>query len=288
MLVHLENTTKKLCVIGDPVLHSRSPLIQNAMLAELGLDYLYMAQYVPRGGAAAWLEAAKCAGYAGFNATMPHKLELVPLMDELGEDARMYGAVNTVVLRDGRASGHNTDGRGFVRALADMGVEPGGLRVLLLGAGGAAKSVALKLAQCGAEQVFICNRTAERAAGLCAQGPEGRLTPAELAPETLCRLAAQCDLVVNCTSRGMEGAAEDFEDLSFLERLPAGAAVCDLIYAPAETALLKTARELGHPAQNGLGMLIYQGVYALELFTGVALDTARMRAVCEAALEAET
>ena len=284
MNIRLTNETKKLCVIGDPVAHSKSPVIQNAMLADLGLDYIYMAQYVPRGGAAEWLSAAKTAGYAGFNATMPHKLDLVPLMDELGEDARMYGAVNTVVLREGKSSGHNTDGQGFVRALADVGVESKGRKVLLLGAGGAAKSVALKLLQTGAEAILVANRTLERAAALCAKAPEGRMAPAGFDRDTLRRLAARCDLVVNCTSMGMEGVGDQFEDLSFLEHLPRDGAVCDLIYAPAETELLKTARQLGHPVQNGLGMLIYQAVYALELFTGTGLDAVRMRRVAERAL----
>ena len=136
MQVKLTNETKKLCAIGDPVGHSKSPLIHNTMLEALGLDYIYLAQYVPRGGAAEWLRAAKTAGYAGFNATMPHKLDLMPLMDELDEDARMYGAVNTVVLRDGMAFGSNTDGRGFDQALRDQGVDPEGRTAVLLGAGG--------------------------------------------------------------------------------------------------------------------------------------------------------
>lgn len=276
----------KLCVIGDPVAHSRSPRIQNAMLAHLGLPYNYTARLVPRGGAAAWLAEARAGGYAGFNATMPHKQALVPLMDELGEDARLYGAVNTVALRDGRASGHNTDGRGFLRGLADLGVEPAGRRVLLLGAGGAAKSVALKLAQAGAASLLVCSRREAQAAALCALGGRG-MTAHGFDPRTLRRLAGQSDLVVNCTCAGMEGVDSRFDDLSFLEALPEGAAVYDLIYAPEETLLLQTARALGHPAQNGLGMLLYQAVYALELFTGLSLDIAQMRAVAEQALGRE-
>ena len=138
-------------VIGEPVLHSKSPLIQNTMLAALGLDYVYLCQPVPRGRCREWLECAKFAGYAGFNATMPHKEELVELMDELDGDARLFGAVNTVCIRDGRAYGYNTDGAGFLRALNDEGIDPAGKRVLVLGAGGAAKAVCLKLAQAGAE-----------------------------------------------------------------------------------------------------------------------------------------
>ena len=279
MKVELTNTTKKLCVIGDPVLHSKSPLIHNTMLAALGLDYVYLCQSVPRGGAEEWLRCAKFAGYAGFNATMPHKEDLFPLMDETDKDARLYRAVNTVCIKDGRVYGYNTDGRGFLRALEDLDTTPEGKNVLLLGAGGAARAVALKLVQQGAKAVFVCNRTVEKAAALCAHDPQGRLAPAGFDSATLHRLAAWADLVVNCTSLGMEGTQGQFEDLSFLEALPDGVPVFDLIYAPAETELLRWARELGHPTANGLGMLVYQAVFALEHFTDTRIDAAAMAEV---------
>lgn len=284
MQVRLENTTKKLCIIGDPVLHSKSPLIQNTMIAALGLDYVYLCQPVPTGQAARWLETARFAGYAGFNATMPHKVDLLPLMDELDEDARLFGAVNTVSIREGRVCGHNTDGRGFVQSLAAEGLTPEGKTVVLLGAGGAAKAVALKLASQGAETVFVCNRTVEKAEALCALDPLGRTVPADFTPDTLRRLAARADLLVNCTSLGMGGVSGQFEDLSFLELLPVGAAVCDLIYHPAETALLEHARLLGYRTLNGLGMLIYQAIFALEHFTGTEIDSAAMRGLVEKVL----
>ena len=283
MLVKLENTTKKLCVIGDPVLHSRSPLLQNAMIAEFGLDYIYLCQPVPRGEASRWLECARASGYAGFNATMPHKEALAPLMDELDEVARLCGAVNTVCLRDGKAIGSNTDGGGFLRALDDLGVEPEGRRVTLLGSGGAAKAVAVALVGAGAS-VTVCNRTLSKAEALAAMAP-GSITPADFRPETLRAAAADSSLLVNCTCLGMEGASGQFEDLSFLEALPQGGAVCDAIYAPAETLLLKRARALGHPAMNGMGMLLHQAILALEHFTGQALDTQRAKAAALAALE---
>lgn len=275
MLVELNNTTKKLCVIGDPVLHSKSPLIQNTMIQALGLDYVYLCQPVRAGEAARWLEAAKTAGYAGFNATMPHKEDLLPLMDELDEDAKLYRSVNTVCIKEGKVYGYNTDGRGFFQALLDAGFDPRGRRVVLLGAGGAAKAVALKLAQQGAASVTICNRTLEKARALCDRAP-GVLSPADFDLETLRTLAANADLMVNCTSLGMAGAKGQFDDLSFLEALPAGVPVCDLIYAPLETALLVKARELGHPTLNGLGMLLYQAIFALEYFTGTAIDAHAM------------
>lgn len=281
MKVELTNATRKLCVIGDPVLHSKSPAIQNAMIAALGLDYIYLCQPVPRGEAGRWLECAAYAGYAGFNATMPHKEELLPLMDEVDPVAKKCGAVNTVCIREGKYYGFNTDGGGFLRALGDLGLEAGGKRVVLLGSGGAAKAVAAALAEAGAT-VTVCNRTVEKAEALCAMDPS-RLTPAGFGLEMLCKLCGKADLLVNCTSLGMEGTPADFADLSFVDTLPAGAAVCDAIYAPPETSLLKRAREGGHPTMNGLGMLVWQAVLALKHFTGVDFDEERAK---KAALEA--
>lgn len=280
MQVNLENTTRKLCVIGEPVLHSKSPLIQNTMIQALGLDYIYLCQPVAAGDTAAWLSAAKAAGYAGFNATMPHKTALVPLMDELDDDAKLYGAVNTVCIKGGNIYGYNTDGRGFYRALREQGIDPKGRRVVLLGAGGAAKAVALKLCQQGARHVTVCNRTPEKAETLCRHAPD-IMSTSPFDPGSLRAAAAGADLLVNCTSLGMEGGAGAFSDLTFLDALPPDAAVCDLIYHPAETALLAAAKAGGRRAFNGLGMLIYQAVYALEHFTGVSIDAGAMRARVE-------
>lgn len=283
MLVTLQNTTKKLCVIGDPVLHTRSPLLQNAMISEFGLDYIYLCQHVPRGESAQWLACAKYSGYAGFNATMPHKEALMPLMDELDDLARLCGAVNTVCIREGRTIGYNTDGGGFLRALDDLGVIPAGKQVMLLGSGGAAKAVAAALVGAGAA-ITVCNRTIAKAEALGAMAPH-RMTPADFRSETLRAVAARSQLLINCTSLGMEGAAAQFKDLSFLEALPQGAAVCDAIYAPAETLLLRRARELGHPTMNGMGMLLHQAILAMEHFTGQCLDRERAKAAAMAALE---
>lgn len=275
MLVSLENTTKKLCVIGDPVLHSKSPLIQNTMISALGLDYIYLCHPVSREHLPAWLSAAKRMGYAGFNATMPHKEDLVPLMDELNEDAMRCGSVNTVCIKNDRLYGYSTDGKGFLQALADQGVAPEGKRVVLLGAGGAAKAVALTLAAAGVTSLMVCNRTVEKAAALCACS--NVMSTSGFDPVSLCRAVRNADLLVNCTSLGMAGTGTQFADFSFLEELPEGAAVCDLIYHPAETELLSRSKDLGHKTMNGLGMLIHQAVFALEYFTGSKLDGQSMR-----------
>lgn len=276
---------RKLCVIGDPVEHSLSPLIQNAMIRAAGLDCLYDARRVSGADTAVWLERAKQEGYAGFNATMPHKENLVPLMDELSADAAQFRSVNTVCIREGRVYGYNTDGDGFLQALLEADMAPAGKSVLVLGAGGVAKAVVSKLIQAGAREVAVANRTVERARMLCAQVGDMKLTSCDFSRETLCRWAAQSQLVVNCTSLGMTGTVGQFEDLSFLQELGTGAGVFDLIYSPARTPLLERARGLGHKTANGLGMLIWQAVFALEHFAQTKLDGPSMAAVARKALE---
>lgn len=276
---------RKLCVIGDPVGHSKSPLIQTAMLRAAGLEGEYTARWVARTDTAGWLEQAKREGFDGFNATIPHKEHLIPLMDWLSEDARRFGAVNTVCIRDGKTYGYNTDGDGFLRALEEAGMEATGRRVLVLGAGGAAKAVVAKLSQAGAVDVAVANRTLARAEQICRVDKRGVAHPADFEPDTLCRLAQGCGLVVNCTSLGMTGTEGDFSDLSFLEGVAPDAGVFDLVYSPPRTTLLKRAEELGLCTANGLGMLIWQAVFALEQFMQTTMDGAVVAAAARAALE---
>ena len=278
----------KLQVIGDPVLHSRSPVIHGAMLAVLGLeDITYTARVVRRGELPDYLGWARENGVIGFNATMPHKEDLVSLMDELDDAARAIGSVNTVCLRDGMLCGHSTDGPGFLAALEyKLHISPTGLTIILLGAGGAARAVACALVQAGAARVYICNRTQERAAALCDLDSSGRLIPAGFDGATLSRLASSSDLLVNCTNLGMEGCPGQFEEFSFLDALPRGAAVYDLIYHPTETELLRQARRQGLAADNGLSMLVWQAVLALEYFLDRPLDREKLtRAAASALLE---
>ena len=269
----------RLQVIGDPVLHSLSPKIHGAMLAELGLDIPYTAHVVQKGGLPDYLVWAKENGITGFNATMPHKEDLLPLLDEVGEDAGRFGAVNTVCLRGGKWIGHNTDGAGCLAALQEAGMWPA-KNVVVLGAGGAAKAIALKLASAGAEQVWVCNRTLTKAETLCTLP---NMTAADFAPDTLMRLCAQADLVVNGTNLGMEGQNQ-FPDFGFLDALPVGAGVFDAIYHPAETELLKRAKARGLNTCNGLPMLIHQSIFALEYFLDRPLDHVRMAEVIESVL----
>lgn len=266
---------KKLAVIGDPIEHSLSPVIQQAMLDALGLPCTYGRIRVPAGTVGEWLPQAEALGLAGFNATMPHKTDLVSLMDELSDDARMYRSVNTVVLREGRRLGFNTDGEGFLRSLKEEGIAPQGRNVVVFGAGGASRSVVLKLAASGAARISVCCRTPEKARALQIS-PLVRVL--DLSPASMESALSEADLFINGTPLGMQGVDADFKSFDFLKFLPASASVCDLIYRPLKTNLLLHAEKRGLHAMNGLGMLIHQAILALEHFSGTELDSAAMKA----------
>lgn len=274
---------KRFCVIGDPVAHSKSPQLHTAMLAALGENAEYLCKPVTAGELPAFLQAARRGEWQGFNATMPHKETLVPYMDVLDETARRCGAVNTVCIRAGKLYGYNTDGGGFCRALAQMGVTPAGKQIVLLGAGGAAKSVALALCGGGASHITVCNRTPERAQALASCNDI--MSTETMEPADLKRAVSRCDLLVNCTSLGMAGGGGQFESLDFLQVLPEGAPVCDLIYHPPETALLSAACALGHPTMNGLPLLLNQAILALEHFLNRELDGEKLLPLLHAELE---
>ena len=276
---------KTLAVIGDPIEHSLSPLIQQAMLDELGIPCTYGRIRVPAGTVGTWLPGAPGLNLAGFNATMPHKTDLVPLMDTLSDDAAMYHAVNTVVIRDGRFHGHNTDGGGFVRSLHDEGIRPKALRIAVYGAGGAARSVVLKLAAEGAGQITVCCRTPARADELARASSRVRVVA--IGSEDFEKALAEAELFINCTPLGMQGVNSQFSSFDFLDRLPAGAPVCDLIYRPLKTEFLKEAEKRGHHVMNGLGMLIHQAILALEQFASMPLDASLMMAAVQKKLVPE-
>ncbi len=266
--------TRRLAVIGDPVAHSLSPRIHNVMLRVMGLPEVYGAVRVPPGETPKWLEQARAENYLGFNATMPHKMELLPQMDWLDADAARFGAVNTVCLREGRAYGYNTDGAGFLRAVKEL-KDPAGRNIVLLGTGGAARAVGLKLADSGAGHITVCGRRPERTEELCTQAPEV-MSPAGFSPEELAAACDGADLLVNATSLGMSQVEGQFEDFCFLDALSPAGAVYDVIYSPAETMLLREGRHRGLAAANGLSMLIWQAIFALGHFLGRELDGERL------------
>lgn len=272
---------KQLYVIGDPVTHSKSPLLHNTMCQVLGLDFTYGCRTVHRHELPAFLTAAKDEGCAGFNATMPFKELLLPYLDELDPLASTLGAVNTVCIKNDKLYGYNTDCPGYLAALSHRGFDPAGKRAVLLGAGGAAKAVAVGLCQAGAS-VTVLNRTLPRAQAVAALCP-GQAQALPWTVETLGRVLPQADLLVNATSLGMAGQGQ-FGDFAFLDLLPQDCLVSDLIYHPAPTELLKRAAVRGLATMDGYPLLIHQAILALEHFSGVSIDPADVLPALEEAV----
>ena len=271
----LSGRTRVAAVIGHPVAHSLSPAIHNAAFAALGLDWAYLAFDVAPGAGEQAVAAVRTLGLGGLSVTMPHKDAAARAVDRCSEAAAALGAVNCVVpAPDGTLVGENTDGAGFVDALAaDLAVTPEGRRCVVLGAGGAARAVVLALADAGASEVVVVNRTAGKAESTAALAP-GVARVGEGAE------VGHADLVVNATSVGMDGSSSP---------LPAGAigagqVVVDLIYHPAETPLLADAAAAGATVANGLGMLVHQAAHAFRHWTGEAPPVAVMADAVRAAL----
>jgi shikimate dehydrogenase len=272
-------------VIGDPVHHSLSPALHNAAFSALGLDWVYVAFPVAAGQGPAAVAAMRALRLAGLSVTMPHKADVVGALDRLGPTAGRLGVVNTISWAPGgdglQLEGESTDGGGFIDALrGDDGFEPAGRRCLVLGAGGAARSVTLALAQTGAASVAVAGRRAEAAASCAALAGEAgsALAVAELAEN-----AAGADLIVNATPAGMsagDGLPFDLDPRAFR----AGQFVVDLIYAPATTPLLAAARIQGATTANGLGMLIHQAARQVAIWTGRPAPLEAMSVAALAAL----
>jgi shikimate dehydrogenase len=261
-------------VIGDPVRHSWSPTIFEAAFDATGLDWTYVAFEVAPASLADALAGARALGLAGLSVTTPHKEAVAGLVDEVSPRAAALRAVNCVTVADGRLLGDNTDGQGFVDALGWAEVAVGGRRVAVLGAGGAARAIVAALAEYGADDVAVVNRTADRAAAAAAlAGPVGRVgTPADL---------ERADLVVNATSVGFGDPTAMPVDAELLRPQHV---VVDVVYHPLRTALLREAEGRGARTVDGLGMLVGQAAVAFERWCGVVAPVAAMRRAAEAQL----
>lgn len=262
-------------VVGWPIGHSLSPAIFRAAFAELGLDWDYQLLEADEAALPALMDAVRAKGYRGLSVTMPCKAAVIPLLDELSPESMALGAVNCV-RRDGdHYSGHNTDGAGFVDSLRrDEGVDLAGARVVVLGAGGAGRSVIRAVAAAGAGAVVVVNRSPDRAhAGAVLGGSVGRVGTVDD--------VAGADVVVNATPAGM---GEDRRMPLDPADLHEGQVVVDLVYHPARTPLLAAAEAAGARAVGGLGMLVHQAAHQLRLWTGDDPPVEVMRAGAERAL----
>lgn len=291
MATGISGKTRVCGILGDPVEHSFSPAMHNAAFRAAGLDYVYVPFPVKPADLGRAVEAVRALGLAGVNVTIPHKEAVLPLLDELSNEAGLIGAVNTIVNRGGRLLGDNTDGRGFLRSLRESaGCDPAGRTALVLGAGGAARAVAVQLALAGAARLLLANRSRARSAELALFIKEKTGTEAEIIGwpagegETLPgEILQSADLVVQATSLGMSPAIATAPPLPFGQFRP-GQFACDLVYNPAETRFLREAARAGAAVVDGLGMLLYQGALAFELWTGAAAPVEVMRKALEEVL----
>ena len=264
--------TKLIGIVGFPVSHTLSPRMHNSAFNALGLDISYVPLEVKPEDLPDAIHGLKAMGFLGANVTVPHKVRAAELMDRLEGDAVITGAINTIVLQDGRLIGHNTDGIGFIKSLEEvMKNDLNNASALLIGAGGAARSIAVSLAEKNIKQLSIINRSRQRAEEL-GDLLKRNFPALPLEVRTLDEanedLVISSKIVINATSIGLEG------DLKMpplaVDKLTKDHVVCDIVYTQSqETPLLSAARGKGANTMGGLGMLLHQGAAAIHLWTGV-------------------
>jgi len=264
----ISGETRVCAVIGDPVEHSLSPCIHNAAFQDRGLDYVYVAFTVKEKELKSAVLGVKSLGIYGLNVTMPHKVNIMQYLDRLDETARKVGAVNTV-LNDVEMVGYNTDGLGALNALKAHGGDPYGKKVIILGAGGASRSISFAIAQ-EARELIILNRTPKKAEILASKisitiGKKVRWE--KLCGYLLAEELKDANIIINATSVGMHpNDSETPVDENLLRR---DLTVFDLVYNPQETRLLREAKSVGARIVDGLTHLVYQGAASFEIWTGI-------------------
>ncbi|MBI5304262.1 MAG: shikimate dehydrogenase [Chloroflexi bacterium] len=271
---------KRVFLIGYPVKHSLSPAMQNAAFRALNLDWEYGLLETPRDQLGEVVARIRLDDCTGANVTVPHKEAVMPYLDDIADHARHVGAVNTIIKRDGKLIGDNTDVYGIVQTLTQALVKMRGARVAILGAGGAAHAAAFALAESGAAHIVIVNRTHTRAAMLAerVRGEFPRVTVTANETESL----ARAQIIINATPVGMT-PREGESPMTYA--FPRHAVAFDLVYRPLQTRFLREAELAGARAIGGLGMLVHQGVEAFKLWTGYRVPDQIMLDAAMAELE---
>lgn len=281
--------TRVYALIGDPIEHSLSPLMQNLAFRLLGLDCIYLAFRVKPEELGWAIKGIRALGVSGFNVTVPHKVAVIPFLDEVDHSASDVGAVNTVTNRGGRLVGHNTDGSGALAALSDEGVDLKGKKVVILGAGGAARAIAFATAH-AAGSLVIMNRTTSKAEELSSDLKKRyrKLIEArKLSNETLSEELVDAEVLINATSVGMSPRTE--ESLVNRHMIRPKTTVFDIVYNPLETKLISEAKAAGAKTIGGAKMLIYQGALSFEIWTGIKAPVDEMlKAVIRRLKEAQS
>ncbi len=269
-------------VIGDPIAHTLSPTIHNAAFNHLKLDFIFLAFRVKSDNLEHALEGMRSLGIRGLNVTMPHKIAITRYLDETDSTVKFLSSVNTILNHKGKLSGFNTDGVGALKALRENGLDPYGKKVVLLGAGGAAKAIAYTLSK-EVKTLCILNRTPEKAAVLADvlnRMSNNKIVGNILTPSSIQSSLRGADVLINSTSVGMSPAVN--ESLVPPKCLKPSLIVMDAVYNPVETKLLKDAKAVGAKIISGVEMLLYQGAEAFKIWTG---NTAPIEVMRTAALD---
>jgi shikimate dehydrogenase len=256
-------------VLGYPVAENPTGVMQEAAFAALGLNWRYLTIEVKPEDLKEAMLGVRAFGMRGINLTIPHKVAVMDLLDEIAPEAALIGAVNTVRRQGERLIGENTDGKGFINGLArDAMIDPKGMRVVVLGAGGAARAITTELALAGVGQLSVVNRSEERGARLVSDLEARVEADARLVLwEETYRVDDSVDVLVNATSIGLYPDVDAFPDVD-LSRARPDLLVCDVIPNPPETHFLRKAQAIGLRTLNGLAMLVYQGAIGFEMWTG--------------------
>lgn len=256
-------------VFGDPVDDNPTGVVEEAAFRAKGLNYRYLTIKVLPDDLEAAMTSVRVLGMRGVNLTMPHKVKVLSYLDELSEAASIIGAVNTVIHRDGRLYGENTDGKGFVTALKNEGISLEGKRVTMLGAGGAARAICVECALNGAAHITVINRNKERGEELAALLNEKTECAAKfLAWEKEMKMPEDTEILINGTSAGFSPNVKERPDIDYAT-VTEKMCVCDVVFHPAETVFLKEAAKRGAKTVTGLGMLVRQAALNFTLWTGV-------------------
>lgn len=282
---HITGKTKIVGVIGDPVEHTCSPQMHNAAFSEIGLDYVYVPFHVRPTDLRVALEGFKACRIIGVNVTVPYKQRVIPFLDQISQEAALIGAANTLIFKQGKITGENTDASGFLLAMKHAGHEvPRNGSAIVIGAGGSARAIAVALAREKLQSIVIANRTTSKAVALAADLADK--TSAEILgmgidDARLPNAVSMSQLIVNTASASM-----DFSHPLLIqpEWLTPQSIVYDIIYTPPETRLLKAASTQGCHTIGGLGMLLYQGAIAFEKWTRVSPPIDVMRRALQQAL----
>ncbi|WAA11528.1 shikimate dehydrogenase [Fervidibacillus halotolerans] len=256
-------------VIGDPIDHSLSPVIHHQFLFEANIEGEYRKILIPRSDLEKGIQMLRREGIKGFNVTIPHKEAIIPLLDEVDETAIQIGAVNTVVYKNGKFIGYNTDGYGFIRALKTVVKNLTGMKIAVIGAGGAARAVYFSLYKENVERIDVANRTIENARRLIGKYSPENFSEA-LSLEQLYDRMGNYDLIIQTTPVGMYPNVHELP--ISLNCLKKGTIVFDLIYRPLETEFLALAKKKGAIVENGINMLLYQAARSFWLWTGIDPD----------------